>query len=199
MSKLLNLSSGPQTRDRWTTQFIMYVVAASLIPTAVVGVVVNGLHALWIILASVGTAVLSEFLFDKICKKPDTWKDGSAVVTGLLLALSLSPSTPLYGPIIGAAFAIIVAKCCFGGLGKNFINPALAGRCFLLISFGKSMTLFEVDGVATATPVAELAAGKAVNITSMFLGTGGGDSRTDLFFRHYRIYRFHGPVRRSGL
>ena len=68
MSKLLNLSSGPQTRDRWTTQFIMYVVAASLIPTAVVGVVVNGLHALWIILASVGTAVLSEFLFDKICK-----------------------------------------------------------------------------------------------------------------------------------
>lgn len=174
MSKLLNLSSGPQTRDRWTTQFIMYVVAASLIPTAVVGVVVNGLHALWIILASVGTAVLSEFLFDKICKKPDTWKDGSAVVTGLLLALSLSPSTPLYGPIIGAAFAIIVAKCCFGGLGKNFINPALAGRCFLLISFGKSMTLFEVDGVATATPVAELAAGKAVNITSMFLGTGGG-------------------------
>ncbi len=174
MAKLLNLSSGPQTRDRWTTPFIMYFVAASLLPAAIVGVVVNGLHSLFIILASVATAVLCEFVFDKICKKPDTWKDGSAVVTGMLLALSLSPSTPLYGPILGAAFAIIVAKCCFGGLGKNFINPALAGRCFLLISFGKSMTLFEVDGVATATPVADLAAGKAVNITAMFLGTGGG-------------------------
>ncbi len=181
MTKLLNLSSGPQTRDRWTTPFIMYFVAASLVPAAAVGVVVNGLHSLWIILSSVGTAVLSEFLFDKICKKPDTWKDGSAVVTGLLLALSLSPSTPLYGPIIGAAFAIIVAKCCFGGLGKNFINPALAGRCFLLISFGKSMTLFEVDGVATATPVAELAAGKSVNITAMFLGTGGGVIGASIF------------------
>ena len=174
MEKMLNLSSGPHARDRWSTPFIMYVVAASLLPAAAVGVAVNGLHALWIILLSVGTAVLSEFIFDKICKKPDTWKDGSAVVTGLLLALSLSPSTPLYAPVLGAMFAIFVVKCFFGGLGKNFLNPALAGRCFLLISFGRSMTVFEVDGVASATPVAELAAGKAVNITQMFLGTSGG-------------------------
>ena len=93
---------------------------------------------------------------------------------GLLLALSLSPSTPLYAPVLGAMFAIFVVKCFFGGLGKNFLNPALAGRCFLLISFGRSMTVFEVDGVASATPVAELAAGKAVNITQMFLGTSSG-------------------------
>ena len=111
MEKMLNLSSGPHARDRWSTPFIMYVVAASLLPAAAVGVAVNGLHALWIILLSVGTAVLSEFIFDKICKKPDTWKDGSAVVTGLLLALSLSPSTPLYAPVLGAMFAIFVVKC----------------------------------------------------------------------------------------
>ncbi len=174
MSKILNLSSGPHTRDRWTTRFIMLMVCAALLPTAVIGVVVNGLHSLWIILLSMGTAVLSEFVFDKICKKPDTWKDGSALVTGLLLALSLSPSTPLYAPVIGAMFAIFIAKCAFGGLGKNFINPALAGRCFLLISFGRSMTVYELDGVASATPVQLLRDGYAVDISKMFIGTAGG-------------------------
>lgn len=93
------------------------------------------------------------------------------MITGLLLALSLSPSVPLYIPVIGSVFAIVVAKCCFGGLGKNFINPALAGRCFLLISFGRVMSTFAVDGVSSATPVADLAAGNAIDITSMFLGT----------------------------
>ncbi|MBO6159390.1 MAG: RnfABCDGE type electron transport complex subunit D [Firmicutes bacterium] len=174
MSMNLNLSSGPHYRDRWTTPFIMFVVALSLLPATIVGVIVNGVHALLIVLCSVVTAVLTEFLFDKLCRKPDTWKDGSAVVTGLLLALSLSGSVPLYAPILGAIFAILVVKCCFGGLGKNFINPALAARCFLLISFGHSMTIFEVDGVSMATPVADLMAGKAVDITSMFLGTAGG-------------------------
>ena len=174
MSKILNLSSGPHTRDRWTTRFIMLMVCAALAPTAIIGVIVNGLHSLWIILLSMGTAVLSEFVFDKICKKPDTWKDGSALVTGLLLALSLSPSTPLYAPVLGAMFAIFVAKCFFGGLGKNFINPALAGRCFLLISFGRSMTVYELDGVASATPIAMLREGAAVDISKMFIGTAGG-------------------------
>ncbi len=168
---VLNLSSGPHVRDRWTTRFIMHIVCLALLPAAVVGVAVNGLHALLIILISVATAVATEFVFDKICKKPDTWKDGSAMVTGLLLALTLSPSTPLFAPFLGSLFAILVVKCFFGGLGKNFINPALAGRCFLLISFTNSMTVFKVDGVSTATPVAELAAGRAVNLSDMFLGT----------------------------
>ncbi len=171
MNTAVNLSSSPHMRDRWTTSFIMKVVLLSLLPTAVVGVVTNGLSALWIILLSIGTAVACEWVFNKICHKPDTIRDCSAAVTGMLLALSLSPQVPLYAPVLGSAFAILVCKCCFGGLGKNFINPALAGRCFLLISFGRTMNVFMVDGVSAATPIAELAAGRSVNITSMFLGT----------------------------
>ena len=141
MNTALNISPAPHTRDRWTTRFIMGVVALALLPTAVIGVIVNGLHALCIILASVLTAVATEFAFDKICHRPNTFLDGSAVVTGLMLALTLSPSVPLYIPILGSVFAILVVKCFFGGLGKNFVNPALAARCFLLISFGRTMTL----------------------------------------------------------
>ena len=170
----LNLSSGPHVRDRWTTRFIMHVVALALLPAAAVGVYVFGLRALWVILASVVTAVGTEFLFDKLMHKPDTWKDGSALVTGLMLALTLSPDTPLYAPILGSVFAILVVKCAFGGLGKNFVNPALAARCFLLISFPNAMTVYTVDGVSGATPIAQLAAGNMVNITQMFLGTAGG-------------------------
>jgi len=174
MNNALNLSSGPHIRDKWTTPYIMHVVSLSLLPATIVGVCVNGFHALLVVLLSVLTSVASEFAFDKLCHKPDTWKDGSAIVTGLMLALCLSPDSPLHLPVIGAMFAILVVKCCFGGIGKNFLNPALAARCFLLISFGTSMTRFTVDGVATATPVAELLEGKAVNITSMFLGTAPG-------------------------
>ena len=171
---VLNISSGPHTRDRWTTRFIMLMVVVALLPATIVGIAVNGLNALLVVVLSVVSCVLTEFVFDKITRRPATYLDGSAVVTGLLLALSLSPSTPLYAPVLGGIFAIFVVKCCFGGLGKNFINPALAARCFLLISFGRSMTLFEVDGVSAATPLAELAAGKAVDVTGMFLGTAGG-------------------------
>ena len=92
-----------------------------------------------------------------------------------MLALSLSPTVPLSMPVIGSVFAIIVVKCLFGGLGKNFVNPALAARCFLLISFGRVMTSYQmVDGVPSATPVAMLKAGQAVDITKMFLGTASG-------------------------
>ena len=175
MNTALNLSSSPHARDRWTTEFIMRVVALSLMPATLVGIFVNGVHAFLIVLCAVVAAVASEFIFDKICHKPDTWKDGSAVVTGLMLALSLSPSVPLSMPIIGSVFAIIVVKCCFGGLGKNFLNPALAARCFLLISFGSAMSTYQiVDGVSGATPMALLKAGEAVDITKMFLGTANG-------------------------
>ena len=174
MNTALNLSSGPHVRDKWTTAFIMRVVTLSLLPATLVGIIVNGFHAFLVVALSVATAVLSEFAFDKLTHKPDTWKDFSAVVTGLMLALCLSPSAPLHLPIIGSMFAILVVKCCFGGLGKNFLNPALAARCFLLISFGTSMTQYAVDGVAGATPVAQLLEGKAVNVTQMFLGTAPG-------------------------
>ena len=174
MNQTLNLSAGPHVRDRWSTAFIMRMVLLALMPATVIGIVTFGLKALWVVLVSVISAVGSEFIFDKLTKRPDTWKDGSAALTGLLLALTLSAETPLYAPIIGSAFAIIVVKCAFGGLGKNFINPALAARCFLLISFPGAMTVYGIDGVASATPCAELAAGRIVNISSMFLGSANG-------------------------
>ncbi len=175
MNNMLNISSSPHTRDKWSTNFIMRAVLVALLPATVVGVINYGLHALLVVLLSVASAVLSEFAFDKLCHKPDTWKDGSAAVTGLLLALCLSPRVPLPLPVLGSMFAILVAKCCFGGLGKNFINPALAGRCFLLISFGSAMSSYAVvDGVTTATPVATLLAGGSVDVTKMFLGTTTG-------------------------
>lgn len=174
MNTMLNLSSSPHVRDRWTTAFIMRVVLLALLPATLVGVIHFGVHALLVVLLSVFTAVLCELVFDKLCHKPDTWKDGSAAVTGLLLALSLSPSVPLHLPVLGSMFAILVCKCCFGGLGKNFINPALAGRCFLLISFGSAMSNFAVDAVSSATPVALLMNGEPVNVTKMFLGLTDG-------------------------
>ena len=174
MNHRLNLSAGPHVRDFWTTSFIMKMVLLALMPATIIGIITFGLPALWVILASVISAVGTEFLFDKLTGRPDTWKDGSAALTGLLLALTLSASTPLYAPILGSVFAILVVKCAFGGLGKNFINPALAARCFLLISFPGAMTVYSIDGVASATPCAELAAGKVVNLTSMFLGSANG-------------------------
>lgn len=168
---IMNISSGPHTRDKLTTSRIMYTVIAALLPATIVGIFSYGLSAFLVLLCSVVTAVLTEYLFNLICKKPQTIKDGSAVVTGLLLALSLPPTVPVYIPIIGALFGIGVAKCCFGGLGKNFINPALAGRCFVLISFSNTVTTFKVDAVSSATPLAVLKSGKTVNITQMFLGT----------------------------
>jgi len=175
MNGVLNLSSSPHTRDKWTTPYIMRMVLLSLMPATIVGIVVNGWNAFGIVALAVVSAVASEWVFNKICHKPDTIWDGSAAITGLLLALSLGPNTPLYLPVLGSVFAIVVCKGCFGGLGKNFINPALAARCFLLISFANAMAIKPaVDAVASATPVGALKAFEQVDITSMFLGTADG-------------------------
>ena len=174
MNNMLNISSSPHVRDKRTTNSVMFCVALALLPAAVTGVWNHGWHALAVILASVITALLAETVFNIIVKKPNTVKDGSAFVTGLLLALCLPATVPLYVPIIGALVAIIIVKCFFGGLGKNFINPALAARCFLLISFSQTVTTFKVDGVSAATPLADLKAGTVVNLTKMFFGTSNG-------------------------
>jgi len=185
MNQRLNLSAGPHVRDRWTTPFIMMIVLIALLPAAVIGVVVHwvkfqSLNALWIILASIGSAVLTELLFCLATRRRISIWDGSAAVTGMLLALCLSPETPVVLPIVGSMFAILVVKCLFGGLGKNFINPALAARCFLLLSFSNGMTNYPgvnaagIDALSSATPVAMLKAGSMVNVTKMFLGTAGG-------------------------
>ena len=165
-----NISSSPHLRSPLTTAGVMIQVIISLLPATFFGIWRYGLNAFVIIALAILSCVLSELLFDLIAKKGLTIKDGSAVVTGLLLALSLSPSCPWYIPVIGGAFAILVVKCFFGGLGKNFMNPALAARCFLLISFGSAMTAFPADAVSSATPLAALRSGEVIRLTDTFLG-----------------------------
>lgn len=149
-------------------------VILALMPATLFGVYHFGPNAFLVIVLAVASSVITELIFDYICKRPQTWKDGSAVVTGLLLALSLSPTVPLYIPVLGGIFAILFVKCLFGGLGKNFMNPAVTARCFLLISFGSAMTSYAVDGMSSATPLAALKAGEAVNLTELFLGYSTG-------------------------
>ncbi len=174
MNPTYGISTSPHVRSRLSTGEAMYDVILALLPVTVVGIYNNGLHAFLIVAVSILTAMLTEFIFDFIAHKPNTLKDGSAIVTGLLLALCLPASVPLYVPYAGSLFAILVVKCLFGGLGHNFMNPALTGRCFLLISFGSIMTNYTFDGVSSATPLADLAAGGTVNITSTFLGFSNG-------------------------
>lgn len=174
MSDFLNVSSSPHGRSGDTTSSIMFDVAIALVPATVFGIYWFKLPAVIITLLSVITAILTEFLFEKLTHQKVTITDGSALVTGLLLALNLSPEVPWWIPIIGSVFAILFVKQLFGGLGQNFMNPALAARCFLLISFAGTMSTFSVDGVTGPTPLAELKAGNAVNVVDMFLGFTGG-------------------------
>lgn len=174
MSDFLNVSSSPHGRSGDTTSSIMFDVAIALVPATAFGIYWFKLPAVIIILLSVITALLTEFLFQKVTHQKVTIADGSALVTGLLLALNLSPEVPWWMPIVGSVFAILFVKQLFGGLGQNFMNPALAARCFLLISFAGKMSTFSVDGVTGATPLAELKAGNPVNVVDMFLGFTGG-------------------------
>lgn len=173
-SALLRISVSPHVRAPLTTGAAMRDVILALLPALVAGIYIHGISALWVTLTAVLAAAGTEALFCWVVNKPCTLRDGSALVTGLLLALCLPPAVPLYIPCIGSMFAILVVKCLFGGLGKNFLNPALAGRCFLLISFGASMTKYTVDGVTTATPLVAVGEGDLSGIVSMFLGQGGG-------------------------
>ena len=127
-----------------------------------------------VIAASIASAVASEVVFCVVIKRKQTAGDLSAVVTGLLLALCLPASVPLYIPVLGAVFAILFVKCFFGGLGKNIMNPALVGRCFLLIAFGAAMTSYSINGVTSATPLAMVNAGETVELLDVFLGRTSG-------------------------
>lgn len=174
MSDLMKVSSNPHIRSFLTTGKIMLCVVLALLPTTVFGVYNFGLHALLLIVVTVAAAVLSELIFELICKKKVTISDLSAVVTGLLLALNLPPRAPLWIGVIGGAFAIIVVKMLFGGLGQNFMNPALGARCFLLISFTSIMTNFDCDAYSGATPLALVKAGQSVNVYDMVIGKTAG-------------------------
>lgn len=171
---MYNVSMSPHVRSQNTTQSFMRDVIIALLPTLAFGVYHFGLHALMVIAISVAVCVLSELLFELISKKPITVLDGSAVVTGLILALNLPPGVAWWIPVIGGVFAIVCVKMLFGGIGQNFMNPALAARCFLLISFTGRMSTFTVDGVASATPLAVLKDGGSVDLLTVFLGFHGG-------------------------
>ncbi len=174
MSELRKVSSNPHVRDKDTTSRIMLTVTFALLPATAFGIFNFGMRAALVVAVSIAAAVLTELLFELCCKKKVTVKDFSAVVTGLLLGLNLPVSVPLWLPAVGSVFAILVVKMLFGGLGKNFMNPALAGRCFLLISFPALMTNFTCDAYAGATPLANLKAGVSVNAIDMIIGRTGG-------------------------
>lgn len=170
MKGLLNVSSNPHIRSKVTTSSIMFWVIIALLPSAGFGIFHFGVNALVLILLTVASAVVFEFLFNLITRRKNTIGDLSAVVTGLLLALNLPATAPWWIAVVGAFFAIVVVKMLFGGLGQNFMNPALGARCFLLISFTAIMTDFSIDGVSSATPLAALKAGETVDIAAMARG-----------------------------
>ena len=174
MSQLLHLSSAPHDRGSLSTKTVMRDVLVALLPTAVLGVWAHGWYAGFIMLVSIAAAVVTEYLFNLATKQGNTLGDASAVVTGLLLALTLPAEVPVYVPVLGSVFAILVVKCLFGGLGHNIMNPALAGRAFLLISFGVAMTGYTLDGVSAATPLSEIASGNTVDVVAMCLGNTSG-------------------------
>ena len=166
-----------------TTSRIMQLVALALLPTTLFGIWNFGFRALLVVLVTVASSVFFEWLYDRLMHKKNTINDFSAVVTGLLLALNMPPQIPLWMPVLGSAFAIIVVKQLFGGLGQNFMNPALAARCFLMISFAGKMTDFAVDKlsgyhcidtVTGATALAELKnsgfTADSISVKNLFIG-----------------------------
>ncbi len=175
MNENYNLSSSPHIRDKVTSSNIMLMVVISLLPATFFGIWNFRHENAWIlIVVTTAAAVLAEYLWEKLMHKPVTIKDFSAVVTGLLLALNLPPTLPWWMGVVGAFFAIIVVKQLFGGLGQNFMNPALGARCFLLICFAGKMTNFVYDGVTGPTPLANLKAGESVDSFAMLIGNTSG-------------------------
>ena len=152
MSKLLNVSSSPHVRCGVSTKNLMYDVAIAMLPATIWGVMQFGIYSLIVVVATVLSCVLSEYLFETLMHKPVTISDGSALVTGMILGLN---------------------KQLYGGLGQNWMNPALAARCFMLISFAQAMTKFTdpvTDAVASATPLAAIKAGDTYDLAAMFIG-----------------------------
>ena len=177
MDKNLRLSVSPHIHSGRSTAGIMRDVVISLMPAAIAGTVIFDLRALLVIAVCVASCVLLEAIFNKITKKDQTIGDFSAAVTGLLLALNLPANVPLWQCVIGSAFAIVIVKCLFGGIGCNPVNPAITARVFMLVSFG-SMTVQAyptiVDTVAGATPLPSIAGGNVPDMMDLFLGLTGG-------------------------
>ena len=181
MNKLI-VSSSPHIKTKQDTPRIMLDVIIALLPALVAGVVIYGIRALLVVVTCVLTSVVSEFLFNIIVKKEQTIFDLSAIITGLILGLSLHANAPVWQCVVGSVFAIIVIKCLFGGLGANFANPAATARVFLLVCFsntlsGGALPLYSSnpDLVAGATPLDVMVkGGELPSIMDMFLGFRGG-------------------------
>lgn len=174
MEHTRKISSSPHVRSEDSTAGIMLDVLIALLPTTIMGVYNFGVSAFILILVCIAGCVASEWAFEFFTKRKLTIGDFSAVVTGLLLALNLPPTLPWWMAVLGSIFAIIVVKQLFGGIGQNFMNPALGARCFLLLSFAQAMTNFTYDAVTTATPLALLKAGEQTDVFRMFMGSTAG-------------------------
>ncbi len=174
MNNSLTLSVSPHIHSGKSTSRIMLDVIIALLPATIAGIVIFGLQSLLVVAVCLVSCVGFEALFNLIAKKEQTFHDGSAAVTGLLLALNLPANIPLWQCVIGSLFAIVVVKCLFGGLGCNPVNPAITGRVFMLVAFG-SMTKAAyptiVDAVSSATP---LASEESTSLMDLFLGLHGG-------------------------
>ena len=185
---ILDVAYQPQVRTKTDTQRLMLNVILALLPAVAVSVWQFGLHPLVVIASSVLSAVFFEWLYRKFTHKSATIGDLSAVVTGLLLALTLPPAAPWWLPVIGTFFGIVVVKQLYGGIGKNFLNPALAARAFLLASYAMLMGRFQapaamkgiegIDAISTATPLAFLYGGEGMpeyySAKALFLGLTPG-------------------------
>lgn len=177
MENKLHVTASPHIHSGRSTQKTMLDVIIALVPATIAGTVIFGLRALLLVAVCVGVCVLSEFLFNLIVKKEQSVGDLSAVVTGLILALNLPVNAPLWEAGVGSAFAIIIVKCLFGGVGKNVVNPAATARVFMLVAFSsltKAAFPKGVDAVSGATPLAELSAGNIPDLMNLFLGNIGG-------------------------
>ena len=181
MNKLI-VSSSPHIRTKNDTPRLMLDVIIALLPAVVAGAIIYGIRALLVVFTCVLTAVVSEFLFNLAVKKEQTVFDFSAIITGLILGLSLRADAPVWQCVLGSVFAIVVVKCLFGGLGANFANPAATGRVFMLVCFSGTLAggvapklAYNPDLVAGATPLEAMSKGQELpSIVDMLLGTRGG-------------------------
>ena len=176
MSDLYQVSSSPHVRAKDSTSRIMLYVIIALLPTSLFGIYNFGFKALLLILMTIASCVATEWVFNKIVHKKNTIDDLSSVVTGLLLALNLPVALHWWEAVIGGVFAIAIVKMMFGGLGQNFMNPALGARCFLLIAFAADMTNFTTDTYTGATPLALIRNEGlgSVNVMDMLIGNTAG-------------------------
>ncbi len=210
MGKMYNVSASPHIRSGATTSTIMRDVAIAMLPACAMGVYQFGLRALLILLVSTLSCAVTEYVYLKLMKKHNGPYECSAIVTGMLIGMNMPPTVPLWIPVIGSVFAILVVKQVFGGLGQNFMNPALGARCFLFLCYAERMNTFNIpqkvgtavinfgaasiDGISGATPLAVLKAGGEINLFDAFFGfTGGVIGETSaamiLLGAAYMVYR----------